>query len=203
VATAAEVAPPAVAAIVPAASPAVVALSGTPVVAASIAAKTDPAPSASAGAPLAAPAAAEAPPAAPPGPVQMAQMVNQVGQSSMRIGLNTPAFGSVEVRTTVHASDVGLLIGSEKGDLRAMMANEIPVLANTLQQQNLRLNSVNFHQGFAFSNDASGGGNPQQRSFAPPRGPARYNAPEAGPENSFDAAPAVMAGGGGGISILA
>jgi hypothetical protein len=108
----------------------------------------------------------------------------------------------VEVRTTVHASDVGLLIGSEKGDLRSMMANEIPALANSLQQQNLRLNSVNFHQGFAFSNNSSGGGDPQQRSFAPPRGLARYNAPETGPENSFDSSP-VPAGAGGGISILA
>jgi hypothetical protein len=84
-----------------------------------------------------------------------------------------------------------------------MMANEIPALANTLQQQNLRLNSVNFHQGFAFSNNSSGGGDGQQRSFATPRSMARHNAPEAGPENSFDATPAVIAGAGGGISILA
>jgi hypothetical protein len=111
-------------------------------------------------------------PTALPGPVQMAQMVSRVGQSEMRIGMNTSAFGSVEVRTVVHASDVGLVIGSEKGDLRGLLANEMPALANSLQQQNLKLNSVNFMQGFASSNNPSGGGDSQQRTFVPQPTPA-------------------------------
>ncbi len=85
----------------------------------------------------------------------MAQMVNKAAQSEMRIGLNTSAFGSVEVRTVVHANEVGVQIGSEKGDLRSLLSNELPGIASTLQQQNLRLNQVNFHQGFAFSNNMS------------------------------------------------
>ncbi len=103
------------------------------------------------------------------GPVQMAQMVNQAAQAEMRIGLNTSAFGNVEVRTIVHANDVGVLIGSEKGDLRSLLSNDLPGIANTLQQQNLRLTQVNFHQtplGFAFSNQMSSGGDRQPRSFA-------------------------------------
>jgi flagellar hook-length control protein FliK len=98
----------------------------------------------------------------------MAQMINKASQSEMRIGINTSAFGNVEVRTVVHANDVGVLIGSEKGDLRSFLANELPAIANTLQQQNLRLNQVNFHQqGFGFSNQMSSGGDPQPRSFVP------------------------------------
>jgi trimeric autotransporter adhesin len=101
------------------------------------------------------------------GPVQMAQIVNQAAQSEMRVELNTSAFGSVEVRTTVRANDVGVLIGSEKGDLRSLLANELPGIASNLQQQNLRLNQVNFHQGFASGNQmSSGGGGSQSRSFA-------------------------------------
>jgi hypothetical protein len=103
-----------------------------------------------------------------PGPVQMAQMVSKASQSEMRIGMNTSAFGNVEVRTVVHANDVGVLIGSEKGDLRSFLANELPAIANTLQQQNLRLNQVNFHQhGFASSNQMSSGGDTHRRSFVP------------------------------------
>jgi flagellar hook-length control protein FliK len=97
----------------------------------------------------------------------MAQMLNRVGQSEMRIGMNTSAFGSIEVRTTVHASEVGLTIGSEKGDLRSLLNNEMPGIANTLQQQNLRLNSVSYVQGFGSANQGAGGGNPQQQPFAP------------------------------------
>jgi hypothetical protein len=90
----------------------------------------------------------------------------------MRIGMNTSAFGNVEVRTVVHASDVGLVIGSEKGDLRGLLANELPALTNSLQQQNLKLNTVNFMQGFASSNNTSGGSDSQQRTFIPQPNPA-------------------------------
>lgn len=139
------------------------------------------------------------------GPVQVAQMVTRVGQSEMRIGMNTSAFGSVEVRTVIHASDVGLIIGSEKGDLRTLLANDLPAITNTLQQQNLKLNSVNFMQGFAFSNNSSGGGDPQQqRSFIPMRLSADYGLPEV---MSSDTVGTPSAGGFGGeqssLSILA
>jgi hypothetical protein len=154
--------------------------------------------------PTPAPAAAETPAVAVPGPVQMAQMVNRVGQSEMRIGMNTSAFGSVEVRTTVHASDVGLLIGSEKGDLRTLLANDLPAITNTLQQQNLRLNSVNFMQGFAFSNNNSGGGDSQQRSFVPTRAPANSTGPEVSADDSSERLPSAEFGmGQGSLSILA
>jgi hypothetical protein len=148
------------------------------------------------------PAAAETLPAAIVGPVQMAQLINRIGQSEMRIGMNTSAFGSVEVRTVVHANDVGLVIGSEKGDLRTLLTNDMPAITNTLQQQNLRLNSVNFMQGFAFSNNASGGGDSQQRSFVPMRAPSGAGLSEATVDDSLELS---LAGefAGGGLSILA
>lgn len=95
-------------------------------------------------------------------------MTNKAGQAEMRIGLNTTEFGSVEVRTSVHASDVGVQIGSEKGDLRSLLTPELPSIASTLQQQDLRLGQVSFHQqGFAFAGNSSfSGGNSQPRSFA-------------------------------------
>jgi len=118
----------------------------------------------------------ESPAALSIGPVQMAQIVSKAAQSEMRIGLNTSAFGNVEVRTVVHASEVGLVIGSERGDLRSLLGNEIPGIANTLQQQNLRLNEVNFHQGFTFSGNLSSGGDSQPRSFTPSPLPAHSRA---------------------------
>ena len=137
------------------------------------------------------------------GPVQMAQMVSKAAQSEMRIGMNTSAFGNVEVRTVVHANDVGVLIGSEKGDLRSFLANELPAIANTLQQQNLRLNHVNFHQqGFGFSNQMSGG-DAQQRSFT-----SKPQAMAAGPSAMLraelnESTESTGSRAGGGLSILA
>lgn len=136
----------------------------------------------------------------------MAQLVNRIGQSEMRVGMNTSAFGNVEVRTVVHASDVGLVIGSEKGDLRGLLTNDLPAITNTLQQQNLRLNSVNFMQGFAFSNNNFGGegSQQQQRGFSPSPAATSFAAPEAAPEDSPETTSAGGFGGAGsGLSILA
>jgi hypothetical protein len=133
-------------------------------------------------------------------------MVSRAGESEMRIGMSTSAFGSVEVRTVVHASEVGVVIGSEKGDLHSLMANDMPSIASTLQQQNLRLNSVNFMQGFAFSNNTAGGGagNFQQRSFAPAQSAANPMPAESGEEESVAPLPAMAyVSAAGSLSILA
>ena len=133
----------------------------------------------------------------------MAQMVNRVGQSEMRIGMNTTAFGAVDVRTVVHASDVGLVIGSEKGDLRTLMANDMPGITSSLQQQNLRLNSVSYMQGFAFSNNFSGGGGSEQRSFVPSAAP-RYMGSDSEAGVSTESMPlAAFVSGSSTLSILA
>jgi hypothetical protein len=131
-------------------------------------------------------------------------MVNRVGQSEMRIGMNTSAFGTVDVRTVVHASDVGLVIGSEKGDLRGLMSNEMPGINNSLQQQNLRLNSVSFMQGFASpgNGNGSGGGNSQQQFWASQRGSSNSLLPET-VDDSVESTSASEYGSSRGLSILA
>jgi hypothetical protein len=136
--------------------------------------------------------------------VQLAQMVDRVGQAEMRVGMNTSAFGNVEVRTVVHASDVGLTIGSEKGDLRGLLANDMPAISNSLQQQNLRLNNVSFMQGYASANPGGGGSDSQQQRSFVPAAPAGFSSPEALPEEA-SAAVAVggLVGGRSGLSILA
>ncbi len=137
------------------------------------------APDSSSSGPLA--ATGESPLAPAVGPVQMAQMVSRAAQSEMRIGLTTSAFGNVEVRAQIRAYDVGLAIGSERGDLRSLLANELPGVANRLQEQSLRLSQVNFHETSAFSGGSSSGGNPQRRFFtqaAPVSSPVTETTPE-------------------------
>jgi hypothetical protein len=138
------------------------------------------------------------------GPVQMAQMVSKASQSEMRIGMNTSAFGNVEVRTVVHANEVSVVIGSEKGDLRSLLSNELPGIANELQRQDLKLNQVNFHQsGFAFSNQMSSGSESHARSFASkPGAPMAPPGPTSGAEFTERAEPLLIRGVSG-LSILA
>ncbi len=117
----------------------------------------------------------------------MAQIVTKAAQAQMRIGLNTSAFGNVEVRTVVRAGEVGLAIGSERGDLRILMGNELPAIANSLQQQNLRLHEVNFHHGFTFSGNFSSGEQSQSRSFTPIPVTVRSPGAETSGDNSIEA----------------
>lgn len=140
----------------------------------------------------------------PTGPVQMAQMVSKAAQSEMRIGLNTSAFGNVEVRTVVHANEVGVVIGSEKGDLRSLLSNELPGIANTLQRQDLRLNQVHFHQSeLAFSNQMSSGSDSQARAFASkPTTSMALTGPMPGVE-SHESPESLSTAHGSGLSILA
>jgi hypothetical protein len=169
--------------------------------------KLDGQPGAAAGTPgTTSPATPQPLPTLVPGPVQVAQLVNRMGQSEMRVGMNTSAFGNVEVRTVAHAGDVGLMIGSEKGDLRGLLANDMPAIANSLQQQNLRLSSVNFTQGFGFASNSSnsGGGDAQQRSFVPTPAAANFAAAEATPEDSSEfVSIAEFGGASNSLSILA
>ena len=155
----------------------------------------------SSGAQTSPPSLGDSPSAPAPGPVQMAQIVKSLAHAEMRVGLNTAAFGSVEVRTVVHANDVGVVIGSERGDLRSLLSNELPGIAHSLQQQDLRLTQVNFHEGFAFSNQHFSGSDAQPRSFARPHS-TRTQSPETGSLSNEPAEPASVAIGEG-FSILA
>ena len=134
---------------------------------------------------------------------QLAQIVSRATQAEMRIGLQTSAFGNVEVRTVVRTSDVGLVIGSEKGDLHSLLVNELPAVASNLQQQNLRLASVSFASGFAFSNNSGSGANPQERPFAPPRIAAGPQYGELPAEEFADPPPLAPWTGNSNLSILA
>jgi len=135
----------------------------------------------------------------------MAQMVDKAAHSEMRIGMTTAAFGNVEIHTVVHANDVGVLIGSEKGDLRSLLANELPGIASNLQQQNLRLNQVNFQHNFASNGDPSSGGDSRPRYFAAPAGSTANSAllPELDRNEPEWSAAEYASGSSSGLNVVA
>lgn len=113
--------------------------------------------------------AAEAALTQPPGAdqVQAARMVNGALQSEMHIGLRTQAFGNVEVHTVVHENQLGLTLGSERGNLRGLLNSEVPSLQTAFRQQDLRLETIRFLEGSGTTGSAlSGGGDQQARSFS-------------------------------------
>jgi len=94
-------------------------------------------------------------------------MVNGALQSEMHIGLRTQAFGNVEVHTVVHENQLGLTLGSERGNLRGLLNSEVPSLQTAFRQQDLRLETIRFLEGSGTTGSAlSGGGDQQARSFS-------------------------------------
>jgi hypothetical protein len=120
-------------------------------------------------------------------PVETARLVAGVAQSEMHIGLHTEAFGSVEVHTLVRDSQVGLTVGSERGDLRSFLAPEVSGLQTAFRQQDLRFDNIRFLEtssgttaGFSGGSDSQPRSSSQQHSssvgvfsiHSPPEDPA-------------------------------
>lgn len=107
------------------------------------------------------------------GPVEAARLVTSVAQSEMHIGLRTQAFGSVEVHTVVRDSQVGLSVGSERGDLRSYLTTEVSGLQTAFRQQDLRFDNIRFlESSTGTSAGFSGGSNSQPHSSNQQQSPA-------------------------------
>ena len=106
------------------------------------------------------------------------RLLDHGGEAEMHIGLRTAVFGGVEVHAVVRESQVGLAIGSEKGDLHRFFANEVPGIAGRLQQHDLQLDTVKFvDQGPTFDAGTASGSNPRPRTFSQDRLPLREAEP--------------------------
>jgi hypothetical protein len=122
------------------------------------------------------------------GTVETARLVAGVAQSEMHMGLQTQAFGNVELHAVVRDSQVGLTVGSERGDLRTLLAPEVSGLQTTFRQQDLRFDNIRFLEtntgttaGFSGGADSQPRSSSQQHSS--PAGVFSIHSP---PENSAE-----------------
>jgi hypothetical protein len=76
--------------------------------------------------------------------VQSARVLERMGQTEMRVGVNTADFGNVELRASVCQDRVGASINATHIDLRTAMMAEMPSLERAMQQQHLRLDQLDF-----------------------------------------------------------
>jgi len=110
--------------------------------------------------------------AASPVQVQAARIFQSGSQVEMRMGLHTETFGAVQVHATVSDKQVDVALGSERGDLRASVASELPMLQSSLQQHDLRLDQVRtLAQVPAGQSDSFFGSGGQQHAFRRPEHP--------------------------------
>jgi len=121
-------------------------------------------------------------------PVQVAHLMDRAGQTEMHIDLRTSAFGSVEVHTVVRDSQVGVTMGSERGDLKTSLASEVPGLQAAFRQQDLRFDAIHFlRQGAELNTGLSGGTDSHSQSPRQGHTPARFSTLEERPGASIEA----------------
>ncbi len=103
--------------------------------------------------------------------IHNARVLERIGQSEMRLGLNSDNFGSIELHTRVSQNRVGACVVTTHTDLRAAMMAEIPSLERAIAQHQLRLDSFNLdlRSGAEGSNhDGSAQNQPGARSSTTP-----------------------------------
>jgi hypothetical protein len=106
----------------------------------------------------------------------------------MHIDLRSAAFGNIEVHTTMHESQIGLAVGSDRGDLRSFLVGEVPGLQAAFRHQDLRFDQIHFlgqggtASGFSAGADSHSGFLRQGRLPVPaaedPRVPRNSSDPE-------------------------
>ncbi len=75
--------------------------------------------------------------------LQTARVLDRMGTSEIRVGLNTVNFGNLELHTSVNQDRVAATLATSHSDLRAALAAEMPTLAHAMAQHQLTLDS--FH----------------------------------------------------------
>lgn len=107
-----------------------------------------------------------------PAAIQTARMMEHIGQVEMRVGLRTEVFGSVQLHTIIHDNQVGLTVGSERGNLRTFLAAEVPDLTTSLRQHDLRFEGIRFlESSLSAGGGYSGGADAHAQSFRQPQAP--------------------------------
>lgn len=75
--------------------------------------------------------------------LQTARVLDRMGTSEIRVGLNTVNFGNLELHTSVNQDRVAATLATSHSELRAALAAEMPTLEHAMAQHQLTLDS--FH----------------------------------------------------------
>jgi flagellar hook-length control protein FliK len=95
--------------------------------------------------------------------VQSARVLERMGQTEMRVGVNTASFGNVELHATVNQDQVGASVATSHLELHAALLAEMPSLQRAMEQHHLRLDSLELNAR-AGSQDSGGSAGHQPRS---------------------------------------
>lgn len=99
--------------------------------------------------------------------IQSAQVLERMGKSEIRLGLNSSSFGSIELHASVNQDRVGAAIATSHAELRTAMMAEMPSLEHAIAQHQMRLDSLQLD---SRSGSQTGDSSPSGGNQSGPRG---------------------------------
>jgi flagellar hook-length control protein FliK len=104
--------------------------------------------------------------------VNAAHMVQQSGQTEIRIEMQADSLGGVELRAHIAGDQIGASIAVEHHDAQMALASDLPALHSALTEKNLHVETLTVSQGTFSSLGGGPGQDGGQRGF--PQNPAKY-----------------------------
>jgi flagellar hook-length control protein FliK len=86
--------------------------------------------------------------------VQSARLIERAASAEMRVGVQTPELGKIEVHASLRDNGVGATLSVERPDIQRMFAVELPSLNRALDRHHVELRSVSL---MSPMNDGTGG----------------------------------------------
>jgi len=137
--------------------------------------------------------------------VSAARILEQPGQSEIRIEMQADSLGGIELRAHLAGDQIGASIAVEHHDAQLMLATELPALHNALVEKNLRVDTLSVSQGTFSSMNGGAGEESGQKNYAQSFSKSLYAGQAEAPLISQETPPewTVPATSRAGLSVLA
>jgi flagellar hook-length control protein FliK len=96
------------------------------------------------------------------------EFYQRMGNSEMRIAVETDLLGTIDLHATMHQSTLTATIGVQRSDVQTLLANDLPALQHTLADQHFHIENISVHDNSAGQRMGSSGQQENYRQNSPP-----------------------------------
>lgn len=96
------------------------------------------------------------------------ELYQRMGNSEMRVAVETDLLGRIDLHATMHQSTLTATIGVQRSDVQTLLANDLPALQHTLADQHFHIENISVHDNSVGQRMGSSGQQESHRQNSPP-----------------------------------
>jgi len=105
--------------------------------------------------------------------VKASELYQRVGGAEMHITMQTDLMGAIDLRASLHQSELTATIGVQRGDVQTLLSNELPSLQHSLSDKSFRVDQISvLHNSVGGRLDLGGQRQSQSQPQSQPHAPA-------------------------------